>query len=114
MALAPVPDPEVTEAAATPRQLPLFESQRPSRFQLSISGNIDLSLAMEDEAELATAMKLNRPFLVTIASEKEPDEGITFFARVTKRTHKTVRHAEQGDAIVSAATLSVTGLAAEE
>lgn len=105
MALAPVPDPEPSPG----KQLALFEGQRPSRFQLTIGGNIDLSLITEDEGELAGALKLGKRFAITIAPESDLESAVTFEATVTKRTHKKVRHAEHGDAVVSAAVLTVTG-----
>lgn len=91
-------------------QLPLFESTRPSRYQLTLGGNIDLSLADADEGRLAAGLTLRRKFVITIAPADDLDEAVTFDATVTKRTHKTVRHAEHGDAVVSAAVLTVAGL----
>lgn len=114
MAVQPVPDADVDDVVAPPRQLPLFEAQRPSRFELGLTGNVELALAMEDEFRMAEHLKLGRKFIVRVTSEKDSDVYLDFFATVTKRTHKRVRHADQGDAVVSAATLTFTGLGGEE
>lgn len=112
MALAAIPDP--AEATVPHTQLPLFESMRPVRFQLALTGNVELSLANEDEAAMAAALKLGKPFTVRIASTTDEDLYVDFDAEVRQRAHKKVRHAEHGDSVVSSARLAIVSLDADE
>jgi hypothetical protein len=98
VALQPVPD-------IPPRQLPLFESLRPNRFEITVAGTTELDILNEGEADLAEALRLGNNFLVTILCEgaETDDVGQTFFASVTKRVHKRVKDG----AIVSVATLTI-------
>ena len=59
MSIAAVPDIQAT-------QLPLFESERPTKFEFTLAGTIKFSLKDADEAALAMALKLGRPFAVQI------------------------------------------------
>lgn len=112
MALTAVP--EAQEATVSTQQLPLFESFRPARFQLALTGNVELSLANEDEARMADALRLGRSFVVRIQSSKDDETFLEFDAEVRQRAHKRVRHAEHGDSVVSSARLAITNLEEDE
>ena len=110
-AVAAVPDAPVKTHQ---EQLPLFESHRPVRFQLSLGGNVELSLASQDEARMAKELALGRKFYVRITSERDDDCFLDFEASVSKRAHTRVRHSEHGDSVVSSARLAITNLDEDE